>query len=207
MSLTLPGKTKSRLSPMAPLHDIAPLQLYASGLIFAPEMAVTRRNFKKDLPDWLSRGPNVEEDWSPELKTLEGHSDWVNSVAFSADGRLLASGSADHTIKLWDPATGALRHTLESQGVVNDIKFSERFPQLVTNVGSFNIRVWLESFTSRLPETENEVSLQANRWVAINSQKELWLPSDSYPVSSAIYNTTIALGCRNGRVCVITFTT
>ncbi|KAL4949059.1 hypothetical protein BDW69DRAFT_198408 [Aspergillus filifer] len=189
------------------IADIAPLQLYASGIIFAPEVAVTRRNFKRELPDWLSRGPNVEEDWSPELQTLEGHSHWVKSVAFSADGRLLASGSNDHTIKLWDPAAGALRHTLETRGAVWDIKFSERFPQLVTNVGSFNIRVWLESFTSCLLETEYEVSLQADRWVAINGQRELWLPSDFYPVSSAIYNTTIALGCRNGRVCVITFTT
>jgi predicted NACHT family NTPase len=44
--------------------------------------------------------------------TLSGHTDYVNSVAFSPDGRLLASGSSDKTIKLWDVATGSLVRTL-----------------------------------------------------------------------------------------------
>jgi WD40 repeat protein len=35
------------------------------------------------------------------MKTITGHGNWVNSVAFSPDGKTLASGSSDNTIKLW----------------------------------------------------------------------------------------------------------
>ncbi len=38
------------------------------------------------------------------LHTLQGHTNEVQSVSFSPDGRTLASGSSDHTIKLWDVA-------------------------------------------------------------------------------------------------------
>eukprot|EP01051_Picozoa_sp_SAG22_P037261 SAG22_NODE_18498_length_286_cov_0.844920_1_plen_75_part_01 len=46
------------------------------------------------------------------LRTLEGHSDVVNSVAFDASGGTLASGSRDQTVKLWDVASGECLRTL-----------------------------------------------------------------------------------------------
>ena len=36
------------------------------------------------------------------LRTLEGHQGMVMSVAFDPTGRTLASGSADHTVKMWE---------------------------------------------------------------------------------------------------------
>jgi WD40 repeat protein len=40
-----------------------------------------------------------------EIYTLKGHSDWVRSVAFSPDGKILASGSNDKTINIWQLAS------------------------------------------------------------------------------------------------------
>ena len=41
-----------------------------------------------------------------ELRRLTGHTSCINSMAFSPDGRFLASGADDKTIKLWDVGTG-----------------------------------------------------------------------------------------------------
>jgi WD40 repeat protein len=40
-------------------------------------------------------------------KTLEGHTGWVRSVAYSPDGQHVISGSDDGTIRMWDAKTGA----------------------------------------------------------------------------------------------------
>src|SRR5262249_22565934 len=44
--------------------------------------------------------------WADERPRLTGHSDAVNAVAFSPDGKRLASGSDDDTIRFWDSVTG-----------------------------------------------------------------------------------------------------
>ena len=41
-----------------------------------------------------------------QVRTLAGHLDWVRSVAISADGKRVVSGSEDETVKIWDVDTG-----------------------------------------------------------------------------------------------------
>lgn len=53
-------------------------------------------------------------DLEDPLWILKGHAGTVTSVAFSPSGKILASGSADQRVRLWDIATGKLIHTFSS---------------------------------------------------------------------------------------------
>ena len=77
------------------------------------------------------------------LQTLEGHSNYVNSVAFSHDSTQLASASWDNTVKIWDASGGACLQTLEGHSdLVNSVAFSHDSTQLASACWDGTIKIW-----------------------------------------------------------------
>ena len=75
--------------------------------------------------------------------TLEGHSEAVLSVAFSPDGKALASGSGDTTVRIWDLQTETPLHTCEGhKHWVLFVSFSPDCTKIASGGMDHNILLW-----------------------------------------------------------------
>ena len=126
--------------------EIAPLQIYISALFFAPEMSLVRMKYKSLIPHWITGVTKAQKDWSPLLQTLEGHFCLVEAVVFSPDGKLIASGSNDNTVRLWDSSTEAALQTLKGHsGFVTAVMFSPDSKLVASTSWDTTIRLWNSS--------------------------------------------------------------
>ncbi|MCI0376393.1 MAG: PQQ-binding-like beta-propeller repeat protein [Gemmataceae bacterium] len=112
------------------------------------------------------------------MHTIEGHLDGVRSVAYSSDGKVLASGSADGTLRLWDAAGKPLRSFVPHKGtVVRSVAFGPEGDLIASGGDNRTIRLStaltgqeIREMTGHEAEVESVSFSKDGKWLASGSR-------------------------------------
>jgi WD40 repeat protein len=139
LSWDLATATERRRVPAAP-----PAPNWRSAAAFSPDGQLLAR------ADWVVPGEKADplvRLWDTasgkEMKTLSKHRGQVRALAFSGDGKLLASGGSDRSICLWNPATGQpLRQWQDPQGEVWTLAVAPDGKRVASANNGGTVRLW-----------------------------------------------------------------
>ncbi len=77
-------------------------------------------------PSFLPDVPRAPEAMPGEVRVLRGHSNWIEAVAASADGRFAITGGNDCTLRRWDFSTGHARTLMSNEPhAISDVAVSD----------------------------------------------------------------------------------
>jgi small GTP-binding protein len=109
----------------------------------APIVSPNRAKNGKRLAPESEKQRAQPEPLAVLARSLRGHTNWVNSVAVSPDGKWIASGSDDETVKIWDFNTGECITTLvEDTAGVNSVAITSDGNKVVSGASNGWIRIW-----------------------------------------------------------------
>ncbi|KAJ3995205.1 WD40 repeat-like protein [Lentinula boryana] len=119
--------------------------LYLSGMPFIPKSSKLHTVFEKCCnPQQRAVFSRQINDWPDQQVILKGHTQGIDAVAFSPDGKRIVSGSRDESIRIWNADTGeAIGDPLQghSHGV-SSVAFSPDGKRIVSGSWDSSIRIW-----------------------------------------------------------------
>jgi WD40 repeat protein len=150
------------------------------------------------------------------LPPLQGHNDWIYSVASSPDGTKIVSGSEDQTIRVWDLRTGIETHPplYGRKGAIISVAFSPDGSKIISQSRGSTIQLWdantgleiLPALSESAPNADNEVSIihpLHSRIVSLND--EGWFTDlitgrylGKLPISTSHYLSEVQRSCYVG---------
>ncbi|KAF7982115.1 hypothetical protein HWV62_29831 [Athelia sp. TMB] len=148
--LSLMGEVRSLPHTMVALKEsitaiaFSAPHIYVSCIPFAPRASKIKQQYAPLIPKMLGMKSGMDDSWPALQQIFEDHTDCVKSVAFSPDGRRIASGSDDQSIRVWDAETCTLiagpfvGHT----GRVESVAFSPDGQRIVSGSDDQSVRLW-----------------------------------------------------------------
>ncbi|NET41957.1 AAA-like domain-containing protein [Okeania sp. SIO2B3] len=97
------------------------------------------------LQTLTSHADNTVKLWSRQgnlLQTLTSHEDNVRGVAFSPDGKTIATASADNTVKLWSQKGKLLQTLSDHEDTVRGVAFSPDGETIATASADKTVKLW-----------------------------------------------------------------
>ena len=143
MKMFIEGAMKFVATFFQPISCSAP-HIYLSALPMSPSDSLIAKKYCYHFTGVVSLERGKQISWPSINSILQGHTNWVTSVAFSPDGKYIVSGSYDGTMRIWDAQTEKLvldpfeGHTDQ----VTSVAFSPDGKYIVSGSHDKTIRMW-----------------------------------------------------------------